>query len=642
MGMSKTSLTGKLAYGALFTVALPAGLWLWTAHLECDLPAVRSVWAGWLFLSLGALSMVSAMRQLWSEGGGLPMNAYPPPKVATRGIYALLPHPIYCGFTACCAGAALLTGNPAALWIVTPIVALGCVTLLLGYEIPDLRRRFPNRLPSPWICPPEGEGQLPWSRRVGGMFGALIPWVITYEAVKLLGVPPDAFETRFVWEWSVPILPASMPVYASVYLVVPLTFLLCTEKAELRDFMKASWLAMFLNTLIYVTVPATAEFRTVEPGGWMSQWLLWEQWLARPAAGSFPSFHVTWAVLSAAVLAKGVLKRVPFLPWLWCIALTISCLTTGMHSLADLVAGALVGAICLKAESIWAYLLKVTERLSNNWRAWQFGPLRIMSHSIWSWFAGFTVIFIAGAALNREQLSWLFFVALTALLGAGLWAQWVEGSSALLRPFGYYGSIIGGLLALALVAVLGGPAIELLGALALAAPWTQAVGRFRCIVQGCCHGRPVDWGIRVTNPHSRVVKLAELAGRPIHPTPLYSILANLVIGALLLRMYWAGASLLMIAGLYLVLSGMARFAEEAYRGEPQTQRFAGLPLYQWMAIGSLVLGMVFMTLRGPSGSPLHIQEPWLWCSAVFWGLVCAFAMSMDFPGSTRRFSRLTG
>jgi hypothetical protein len=391
-----------------------------------------------------------------------------------------------------------------------------------------------------------------------------------------------------------------------------------------------------------VTIPVTAEFRTVEPANWMSQWLLWEQSLARPASGSFPSFHVTWAVLSAAVLAKGVLKKMPFLPWLWCIALTISCLTTGMHSLADLVAGALIGVISLKAESIWTYLLKVTERLSNDWRAWQFGPLRIMSHGIWSGLAGFTVIFIAGAALNREQLSWLFFVALAALLGAGLWAQWVEGSSALLRPFGYYGSIIGGLLALALVAVLGGPANELLGALALAAPWTQAIGRLRCIVQGCCHGRPVAWGIRVTNPHSRVVKLAELAGRPIHPTPLYSILANLVIGALLLRMYWAGASLLMIAGVYLVLSGMARFAEEAYRGEPQTQRFAGLPLYQWMAISSLALGMAFMAMRGPAGSPLHVQEPWLWSSAVFWGLVCAFAMSMDFPGSNRRFSRLTG
>ena len=98
----------------------------------------------------------------------------------------------------------------------------------------------------------------------------------------------------------------------------------------------------------------------------------------------------------------------------------------------------------------------------------------------------------------------------------------------------------------------------------------------------------------------------------------------------------------MIAGLYLVLSALARFAEEAYRGEPQTQRFAGLPLYQWMAIGSLLLGMVFMTMLGPSGSPLQLQEPWLWFGSMFWGLICAFAMSMDFPASNRRFSRLTG
>ena len=86
------------------------------------------------------------------------------------------------------------------------------------------------------------------------MLGALIPWAITYEAVKLLGLPPDAFETRFSWEWNIPVLPASMPIYASVYLIVPLTFLLCTQRAELRRLMAASWLAVFLNTLIYLTI----------------------------------------------------------------------------------------------------------------------------------------------------------------------------------------------------------------------------------------------------------------------------------------------------------------------------------------------------------------------------------------------------
>ena len=137
-----------------------------------------------------------------------------------------------------------------------------------------------------------------------------------------------------------------------------------------------------------------------------------------------------------------------------------------------------------------------------------------------------------------------------------------------------------------------------MAAFAVAAPWAQAIGRLRCVVQGCCHGRPVAWGIRLTNPHSRAVKLAGFSGTPIHPAPLYSILANVVIGLVLLRLRVSGAGRFQIAGLYLLLAGMSRFAEEAYRGEPQTRRIAGLPLYQWMAAGSVVLGMVVMALRG--------------------------------------------
>jgi phosphatidylglycerol:prolipoprotein diacylglycerol transferase len=189
---------------------------------------------------------------------------------------------------------------------------------------------------------------------------------------------------------------------------------------------------------------------------------------------------------------------------------------------------------------------------------------------------------------------------------------------------------------------LGGPVAKLMAAFAVAAPWTQALGRLRCMVQGCCHGHPVEWGIRVTNPHSRVVKLAGFSGTPIHPTPLYSILANVVIGAVLLRLRFGGAGAFLIAGLYLVLAGMCRFVEEAYRGEPQTVRWAGLPLYQWMAIGSTVTGMLLMPLPGQCPAAWHTPTFWLLVSSLLWSLVCAFAMSVDFPKSNRRYSRLTG
>jgi prolipoprotein diacylglyceryltransferase len=176
----------------------------------------------------------------------------------------------------------------------------------------------------------------------------------------------------------------------------------------------------------------------------------------------------------------------------------------------------------------------------------------------------------------------------------------------------------------------------------MAAPWVQAIGRLRCVVQGCCHGAPCHaaLGLRISRPESRVVRLAKLGGVPVHPTPVYSIAANLAIGLLLLRLWNAGSPPGMLAGVYFLLNGFARFVEEAYRGEPQTPFLAGLRLYQWLAVASVGGGACLM-VAGPS-TVLNASPPglaWMAVSLAFGGL-CGFVMGIDFPGSTRRFSRL--
>lgn len=642
MGVRVSSGAGKLAYGAFFIVALPLGLWWWNRHLSCCFPAVQSSWLGALLLVTGSLLMFSGMWRLWSEGRGLPMNAFPPPQVVKGGVYALAPHPIYCGFVLLCAGAAFLFKSATGLWIITPFAALACFSLVLGYEAPDLRRRFGANLPEAWLGLPAGNGFLPFWRRLGTALWVLIPWALAYLAVKTIGVAADAFETRLAWEFAIPVIPETMPLYASIYLAVPFTFLLCADRVEMRRLVSGAWMATILNTLLYLVVPATAAFRFAPGKDWLSEWLAWEQRLALPAAGSCPSFHVTWAVLCAASLARGPLRRTRAFCWLWCLGVSLSCLTTGMHSVADVLFGALTGIICDRSGELWSWIIANGERLGNSWKAWRIGPLRIMNHSVWAGLAGFAGLMLAGISAGSQNPGWIIVVATSAVVGAGLWAQWVEGSSALLRPFGYYGSVIGGLIALGVIAVFGGPVAELLAAFALASPWVQAIGRLRCLVQGCCHGRPVEWGIRITNPHSRVTRLAGFSGTAIHPTPIYSILANVVIGLLLLRLRFVGASPFLIAGLYLVLAGMSRFVEEAYRGEPQTARFAGLSLYQWLAVGSALIGMFFMAIPGPLESPMRTPSASLIVFSIAAGLVCAFAMSVDFPNSNRRFSRLTG
>jgi hypothetical protein len=90
-----------------------------------------------------------------------------------------------------------------------------------------------------------------------------------------------------------------------------------------------------------------------------------------------------------------------------------------------------------------------------------------------------------------------------------------------------------------------------------------------------------------------------------------------------------------------MLSGTGRFVEESYRGEPQTKVVAGLRLYQWSAIVSVVMGAAFTAFGSAEIAP---DPSWRWSMllpALGFGILVWCAMGLDFPESRRRFSRLT-
>ena len=208
-------------------------------------------------------------------------------------------------------------------------------------------------------------------------------------------------------------------------------------------------------------------------------------------------------------------------------------------------------------------------------------------------------MWLVGPPLGPHVAPAIIAVALCRILGTGLWGQWIEASSQLARPFGYFGGLFGGCAGPLVVQVWRGERWYLAGAFAVAALESQAVGRLRCLVQGCCPGRPADAGlaIRYHHPLSRVCKLAKLDGGPVHPTPLSSIVGNLVILGLLARLWIEHADMAFVMGTDLILSTYARFREEGYRGEPQTDRGAGLPIYPWLAIGGLFAGLALTPPR---------------------------------------------
>jgi len=300
----------------------------------------------------------------------------------------------------------------------------------------------------------------------------------------------------------------------------------------------------------------------------------------------------------------------------------------------------------LRLDRAWRAVLDATERLANAWASVRLGRLRIMNHAVFSGLAGGVGAAIVVLAAGAAYTAWVAGLMVAGAVGAAAMGQLLVGSSGRLsRPFGYFGG-------LAAIGLLGGAAWALrpelsvvLAAFCLAAPWTQALGRLRCLVQGCCHGAPAPAasGIVVTNEHSRACGMAGLCGRPLYPTQLYSIVGNLVLGPVLLAAWAAGVPQSLVVGGYLVGAGAVRFVEEAYRGEPLTRIVAGLRIYQWLAVAMYGAGVLVMGVPTAPTPPLAMDAAGAAAvlGAVFF-VVCAAALSVDAPSSTARFSRLSG
>jgi protein-S-isoprenylcysteine O-methyltransferase Ste14 len=635
---------GPVLYGAAWVVLAPALLLWWAAATadEVPLPALHSLPAGAIVAGAGLVLILRGMLDLRVRGGGLPMNAYPPPRYVAAGVYRWIAHPIYVGATAVVAGTATATGSASGLWLVTPVTALALAALVLGYERHDLRRRFGEGVHRPLLALPRaGDGPAERWERLSVYLLVLLPWLLVYEAVHQLGVPADALPSHLPFERDLPVVEWTEAVYASAYVLVLATPLLLRSRPALRRFAVLGLLSTVTVTLIYLTVPLVAPPRPFDPSSALGRLLAFERTLGHTVA-AFPAFHVLWPLIAAEALrSRGRLWSAA--AYAWAVLIAASCITTGMHSLADVVFAAILFLPLRRYEALWSGLRRASERMANSWKEWRIGPVRVINHGFYAGAGGAAGVWIAGWLTGPDWLLPVVAVGVLALLASALWAQLVEGSPRLLRPLGYYGGILGGLATVAVLALQGRDVVLLLGALAVAMPCVQAAGRLRCLVQGCCHGGPAPAavGIRYLHTRSRVTQISELAGVPLHPTPLYSILSNLVAGGLLFRLWILGASPALVLGLYFIFNALTRFVEEAYRAEPQTPVVARLRMYQWLALAGFVGGIAFTALpASPAPPPSGAGDPWLLAGALLVGVVGWFVTGVDFPASNRRFSRL--
>lgn len=135
----------------------------------------------------------------------------------------------------------------------------------------------------------------------------------------------------------------------------------------------------------------------------------------------------------------------------------------------------------------------------------------------------------------------------------------------------------------------------------------HVIGRFGCLMAGCCYGRPttLPWGITFTDPFAGR-ELGTPLGVPLHPTQLYEAGAELVILAFLLaferkgrpfpgRTFWG----------YLLLYGVSRFVIEFFRGDERGMVMGWLSTSQFISVllVPLSLGMLWHLSRTPAVAP---------------------------------------
>jgi prolipoprotein diacylglyceryltransferase/protein-S-isoprenylcysteine O-methyltransferase Ste14 len=595
MAAVNRSFAAKFVYGLLFTVLIPLGLVAWAKATSKIVrwPRLHSLPLGLTLCGIGAALLLSGWIALWIHGGGLPMNIAAPPRYVARGIYALMPHPIYVGFSLLCSGAAISTGSGSGLWLVTPFVILGGAALVLGYESPDLEKRFgaANRVQCR-ILPPN-TGEAPDMRdRLRCYIFVLLPWFVLDQAILALGGGSEANVTYPSLKYSF----LTQAVNTSAYVWLIAAPLVAGSGRSLRRFSVSGWLAMAIVFPIFLGLPLVAPSRPFVPQTLLGR-LLASEHEFNSAAGALLSFHVLWAILAARVFEErwNPLRRL----WRACAGgIAVSCAITETHSYVDLLVAVIVISPVLYPQTLWEILRQGVEKIANSWKEWRFGRLRVINHGAYIGVGTFVFLAIAGILVGPGHEYSLFASGLCGLVGAALWAQFIEGSPRLLRPYGFYGGVIGMVLGAVLTSSHPGDLWLLLAAFCFGGPWVQAIGRLRCLVQGCCHGRPAPplVGIRYRHPRSRVFHIVRLRDVPIHATPLYSILWNGYIAVAMWRLWALHFPVHFISGIYLVLTGLGRFVEEAYRGEPQTPVVAGLRLYQWIALLTILIGALITGL----------------------------------------------
>jgi phosphatidylglycerol:prolipoprotein diacylglycerol transferase len=193
---------------------------------------------------------------------------------------------------------------------------------------------------------------------------------------------------------------------------------------------------------------------------------------------------------------------------------------------------------------------------------------------------GLAVELVGAAAVGGLAGARLYWMAEHWQDVRGDWAHALGGSG-----FTWYGGLIGGVLAVVLIARMRRlPLGVVANVMAPAIAVGYAVGRIACQLSGDgSYGRSSDLPWAMSYPNGMVPTTVR-----VQPTPVYETLVMFVVFLILYRMACRPHADWHVFGWFLVLSGIERFAIEFLRINQKW--LLGLTPPQWFALASILIG----------------------------------------------------
>jgi len=245
------------------------------------------------------------------------------------------------------------------------------------------------------------------------------------------------------------------------------------------------------------------------------------------------------------------------------------------------------------------------------------GPITIYSFGLMMALSFLVGYFILNWEVKRREndskidSDLIFWGAVGGIIGAKLFSIFENFQDLLTDPihtifsgagFVFHGGLLGGTIAVAWLLHLRkkslGTYADIIGPIILLG---QGIGRIGCLMAGCCHGDVTNCGWGIQYPpgsqasfhqyHEHLLDSAFVKSLPVHPSPLYETIFNVIMFVLLIKVIrpklkTKGATF----SLVIIIAGIERFLLEFVRINPKT--LWGLTNYQFSSLFFVLLGAV--------------------------------------------------